>query len=77
MRSIFQIANCPFQLQERGVLWNANIEIQKDKYYITFHSAHSHRPLEIYGNVIESKGETMEQAVENIKSILKQKGLIK
>lgn len=79
MKHIFEKLNCPFLLKIKGIEWSAVVHLKKDGYYINYTNNEWFKvaPLDIDYEVIEAEGEELEDAIIDLKKILKDKKLLK
>ena len=77
MKTVFKTLNCPFILNIKKSEWFAVVHLRKDEYYINYTNDEFADPLDIDCEIIEGNGKELEDAINDLKKMLKDKKLLK
>lgn len=77
IKTIFDKIGCPHTLTVKKQKFNANITVHKSKYYICYTSETYFLNLDVDCEIIEGEGKELEDAIIELKKMLKDKKLIK
>lgn len=76
MKSVFKKLGCPHIINAKKSEWFASVQLGKD-YYITYTNNEWADPLSIESEIIEGSGKELDDAIKDLKEMLKAKKLIK